>query len=76
MWKVNRYKLIEVMTPLYFGRVASFVHQSWDMSSEQAEALVDEQAQEFENHKDYLIEVWGRKCNENAVHVFDQSCEI
>jgi glycosyltransferase involved in cell wall biosynthesis len=76
LWKANRYKLIELMTPLYFGRVASFVRQSWDMSSEQAEVLVEAQAQEFENHKDYLIEVWERKCSETAVHIFDPSCEI
>jgi glucosylglycerate synthase len=76
MWTVNRYKLIEVMTPLYYGRVASFVRQSWDMSSQEAEVLVEQQAQEFENHKDYLIRVWGRKCNDHAVNIFDQSCEI
>ncbi len=76
MWTVNRYKLIEVMTPLYYGRVASFVHQSWDMSTEQAEQLVEDQAREFENHKAYLINVWNRKCDEAAVNLFDQTCEI
>jgi hypothetical protein len=60
-WSVNRYKLIDVMTPLYYARVASFVRQSWDMSSQQAEDLVEEQAMIFETHKDHLIRVWDQK---------------
>jgi glycosyltransferase involved in cell wall biosynthesis len=60
-WKVNRLKLIELVTPLYYARVASFVKQSWKMSSQEAEQLVEEQAVKFEKHKDYLIEVWDEK---------------
>jgi len=60
-WNVNRYKLIDVMTPLYYARVASFVRQSWDMSSQEAEELVEDQALKFEEHKDYLIKVWDQK---------------
>ncbi len=60
-WSVNRYKLIDLMTPLYYARVASFVRQSWDMSSQEAEELVEDQALKFEEHKDYLIKVWDQK---------------
>jgi len=60
-WSVNRNKLLDIMTPLYFARVASFVRQSWDMTSQQAEALVEEQAAQFEEHKDYLVRVWDEK---------------
>jgi glycosyltransferase involved in cell wall biosynthesis len=60
-WSANRNNLIDLMTPLYYARVASFVRQSWEMSSEEAEALVEEQAQSFEEHKDYLIKVWEEK---------------
>jgi glycosyltransferase involved in cell wall biosynthesis len=60
-WKVNQTKLIDLVTPLYYGRVASFVRQTWDMSSKEAEQLVEEQAQSFEDHKDYLIKVWDQK---------------
>jgi glycosyltransferase involved in cell wall biosynthesis len=63
-WSVNRNKLIDLMTPLYYARVASFVRQSLKMSSQEAEALVEEQAQKFEKHKNYLIEVWDRKSTE------------
>ncbi len=59
-WAVNRNKLIDLMTPLYYARVASFVRQSWDMTSSQAEALVEDQALKFEDQKDYLFEVWNR----------------
>ena len=54
-------KLIELVTPLYYARVASFVRQSWDMSSQEAENLVEEQALKFEEQKDYLIKVWDKK---------------
>ena len=65
-WSVNRYKLLDLVTPLYFARVASFVKQSWEMSSEEAEALVEEQAIKFEEQKDYLVQVWDRKSAEKA----------
>ena len=60
-WSVNRNKLLDLVTPLYFARVASFVRQSWEMSSQEAEDLVEEQAAKFEEQKDYLIDVWDRK---------------
>lgn len=60
-WSVNRYKLIELVTPLYYARVASFVRQTWEMSSGEAEELVEEQATMFEEQKDYLVEQWDRK---------------
>jgi len=60
-WSRNRNKLIDLVTPLYYARVASFVRQSWEMSSQQAEDLVEEQAAQFEEHKDYLIKVWEEK---------------
>ena len=71
VWSVNRNKLIDLMTPLYYARVASFVRQSWEMSSEEAERLVEEQAQSFEEHKDYLITVWGEKYREMAASGFN-----
>ena len=63
-WSVNRNKLIDLMTPLYYARAASFVRQSWKMSSQEAEELVEGQAQGFELHKDYLITVWDTKLKE------------
>jgi glycosyltransferase involved in cell wall biosynthesis len=67
-WTANRNKLLDLMTPLYFARVASFVKQSWEMSSQEAEALVEEQAVKFEEQKDYLIKVWDQKSKQKAEH--------
>jgi len=64
VWKINRNKLVDLMTPLYYGRVASFVRQSWEMSSREAEDLVEEQALTFEEQKGYLLAVWDRKTRE------------
>jgi glycosyltransferase involved in cell wall biosynthesis len=64
LWTANRLKLIELVTPLYYARVASFVRQTFEMSSQEAENLVEEQALQFEKHKNYLIEVWDRTSRE------------
>jgi glycosyltransferase involved in cell wall biosynthesis len=60
-WGNNRGRLMEVTTPLYQGRVASFINRTWDMNSAEAEQVVEEQAQAFEDNKDYLIKVWEEK---------------
>lgn len=60
-WKFNRMQLIDMVTPLYFARVASFVIQTMDMTSEQAEEVVEEQAATFEKNKKYLLDAWNGK---------------
>ena len=60
-WTRNRFKIIELVTPLYYARVATFVRRTWDMSSEEAERFVEEQALEFEAQKGYLIKIWDEK---------------
>lgn len=60
-WKRNRFKIIEVVTPLYYARVASFIRETWNMTSEAAEEVVEKQAIQFETHKDYLLKVWDEK---------------
>ncbi|MGD8513637.1 MAG: glycosyltransferase, partial [Deltaproteobacteria bacterium] len=50
--------LVNLVTPLYLGRVASFINQTKKMDSIQAEAVVEQQAQVFEDYKDYLIQIW------------------
>ena len=40
------------------SRRCSFVVRTQNMSTREAEALVEEQAEAFERHKDYLIERW------------------
>lgn len=65
-WQHNRTQLVNLVTPLYLGRVASFINETRKMTSSQAEKLVEEQAQIFENQKDYLIEVWDNPIWKNG----------
>jgi glycosyltransferase involved in cell wall biosynthesis len=65
-WSVNRNKLIDLVTPLYYARVASFVRQSWELSTQEAEDLVEEQAKRFEERKGYLIKMWNKKSEETS----------
>jgi hypothetical protein len=60
-WKDNRTQLVNLVTPLYLGRVASFINQTKKMTSVEAEEVVEQQAQVFEDEKDYLIEIWDAK---------------
>jgi glucosylglycerate synthase len=60
-WKGNRQLLVSLMTPLYFARVASFVNQTLAMTNEEAEELVEHQANVFEENKGYLLERWNDK---------------
>lgn len=57
-WKSDRVRLIRLMVPLYFGRVGSFVNRTWEMSSSEAEQVVEQQAEAFEKNKRYLVEKW------------------
>jgi len=54
----HRMKLLTVMTPLYLGRVASFITRTRHKDSAEAEAVVEEQAATFERLKPYLLERW------------------
>jgi glycosyltransferase involved in cell wall biosynthesis len=68
LWDFNRNKLLDLVTPLYYARVASFVRQSWDMTSEEAEALVEEQATKFEENKEYLIKIWDERSEQKMAN--------
>ena len=46
--------------PVYFGRVASFVIENRDLSTERAEESVERQAREFERLKPYLLNRWAQ----------------
>ncbi len=59
-WPENRQKLIEFMTPLYYGAVASFVNSSRSLTTEEAEAVIENEALAFERRKPYLLELWNR----------------
>lgn len=58
-WPANRRRLVDLMTPLYYGRVASFINETRDMDSLQAEQVVEQQAEFFVDAKDFLVQVWN-----------------
>ena len=47
--------LVESLKGLYFGRALSFMNQTWEMSSEQAEEVIVEGAELFHAQRGYLI---------------------
>jgi hypothetical protein len=53
-------KLVASLIPLYFGRVASLVIEAREMTTDQAEVLVERQAKAFELSKAYLRERWSQ----------------
>jgi hypothetical protein len=59
-----RRQIIEVLSPLYFARVASFINRTRELSNAEAEAVVEEQARVFELRKPDLVALW--KSHETA----------
>ncbi len=59
-WSGDRHQLLDMLVPIYFARVAGFVNQTREMTSAQAEKIVDEQARRFEELKDSLIRRWDQ----------------
>lgn len=55
-WSRNRRRLVDIIAPLYFGKVGSFCQQVADMDSEEAEKVIEKEAQVFEKLKSYLVE--------------------
>jgi len=51
-------RLLAALTPLYFGRTAGFIAETLEMTTDQAERVVDAQAREFEELKPYLVGRW------------------
>jgi hypothetical protein len=60
-WQRNKRRLVDIITPLYFGRVKSYCQQVMNMTSDEAEQVVQEQAKVFEQNKSYLLkrfDIW------------------
>lgn len=54
-WSRNRRKLIDIMTPLYFGKTAAYCREVADMNSNEINNVVEREAETFERLKPYLI---------------------
>ena len=51
-------KTLESLIPLYFAKTASFVEETKDMNSLEAERLIEKRAEIFLKEKNYLLERW------------------
>jgi glucosylglycerate synthase len=52
-------RLVAALIPIYFGRVASLVLETLELTTDQAEAFVERQANAFELAKPYLVDRWA-----------------
>jgi glycosyltransferase involved in cell wall biosynthesis len=56
---LNKEHLLKSLTPLYLGKVASFVIETWENSAIEVEENIDRLCISFENEKSFLINNWG-----------------
>ena len=56
----QKFKLLNMMIPLYNARVATIVYKLQDKDTAAAENYFEKQAQRFEDLKPYLIEIWDK----------------
>ncbi len=59
--------LVASLVPIYFGRVASFVIENRNVTTDQAEERVERQAREFELLKPYLVKRWTEAAGPSVV---------
>jgi len=56
---LNKEHLMKSLTPLYIGRVASFVIETWEYSAAQVEEKIDTLCLSFEKDKSFLVDKWS-----------------
>ncbi|MDI6776872.1 MAG: cell wall biosynthesis glycosyltransferase [Syntrophales bacterium] len=56
---LNKEHLLKSLTPLYLGRVASFVIETWESSAVEVEENIDRLCMNFENGKSFLLNNWA-----------------
>lgn len=55
---LNKEHLLKSLTPLYLGKVASFVIETWESSAVEVEEKIDRLCISFENEKSFLLNNW------------------
>ncbi len=61
LWKRNRRRLVDIITPLYFGRTGTFCSQVLNKSLDESEDIIREQVKTFVKNRDYLIRKFDGK---------------
>ncbi len=67
-WERNRRRLIEMLAPLYFGRVTAYCEEVARFKEGEEEQVIEKQAQEFEKQKPYLFKLFknsGESCSKD-----------
>lgn len=65
--RLERTTLLKSITPLYLGRVASFVIETAEMGAAEVESRIERLCLTFEQMKPYLIEIWfGESATQTA----------
>ena len=54
----DRQKILAALTPLYFARTGGFITETREMTTPQAERVIEAQARQFEELKPYLVTRW------------------
>lgn len=55
---INREHLLKSLTPLYIGRTASFVKETWDSDALEVEDKIEQLCEIYEAKKPFLIDNW------------------
>ncbi|HXZ25969.1 MAG TPA: glycosyl transferase family 2 [Nitrospiria bacterium] len=63
---MSREHLLKSLTPLYLGRVASFIRETQESGHHEVEEKIEQLCQAFERDKPYLIERWEPSANTGA----------
>ncbi len=58
--------IVKALTPLYLGKVASFVIETWESSADEVEYRLEDLCLAFENGKAYLIDRWFEDMDESS----------
>lgn len=55
---INNEHLLKCLTPLYIGRTASFVIETWDSDASEVEEKIEKLCKVFEDKKSFFLENW------------------
>lgn len=64
-WPKDRTELIDLMSPLYEARVASFINETAELTTAESERVVEDHAEIFEREKLYLIKQWDAEAKDS-----------
>ena len=57
---LNREHLLKSLTPLYVGRTASFVRETWESDAAEVEEKIEQICSLFEEKKSFLLDNWEK----------------